>query len=81
MTIDELVDVLNDVNVTIHGDGLRYYLYLRNIPRGFFADYQRIDNLHTAKILDDEAAQKAKAALVEKYGEDVSRIKKQAEGK
>ena len=68
MTIDELVDVLNDRDVSIHWDGLRYSLYLRNIPRGFFADYQRIGSLHTAGILDDEAAQQAKAALVEKYG-------------
>ena len=67
MTIDELVDVLNDRDVSIHWDGLRYSLYLRNIPRGFFADYQRIDSLHTAGILDDEAAQQAKAALVAKY--------------
>ena len=72
MTIDELVDVLNDVNVTIHGDGLRYYLYLRNIPRAFFADYQRIDNLHTAKILDDEAAANTIMKLAEKYKGEVS---------
>ena len=67
MAIDELVDVLNDRDVSIHWDGLRYSLYLRKIPRGFFADYRRIDSLHTAGILDDEAAQQAKAALVAKY--------------
>ena len=68
MTIDEVITVLNDKDVSIRWDGMCYSLRLRNIPRGFFADYQRIDSLHTAGILDDEAAQKAKAALVEKYG-------------
>ena len=67
MTIDELVDVLNDRDVSIRWDGMCYSLYLRKIPRGFFADYRRIDSLHTAGILDDEAAQQAKAALVAKY--------------
>ena len=67
MTIDELVDVLNDRDVSIHWDGLRYSLYLRNIPRGFFADYQRIDSLHTAGILDDNAAAEAILKLAAKY--------------
>ena len=72
MTIDELVDVLNDRDVSIHWDGLRYSLYLRNIPRAFFANYQRIDSLHTAGILDDEAAANAIMKLAEKYKGEVS---------
>ena len=67
MTIDEVITVLSDKDVSIRWDGMCYSLYLRKIPRGFFADYQRIDSLHTAGILDDEAAQQAKAALVAKY--------------
>ena len=67
MTIDELVDVLNDRDVSISFDGLHYYLYCRNIPRAFFADYQRIDSLHTAGILDDNAAAEAILKLAAKY--------------
>ena len=72
MTIDELVDVLNGKDVSIHWDGLRYSLYLRNIPRAFFADYQRIDSLHAAGILDDNAAAEAILKLAEKYKGEVS---------
>ena len=67
MTIDELVDVLNDKDVSIRWDGMCYSLRLRNIPRGFFADYQRIDSLHTAGILDDEAAANTIMKLAKKY--------------
>lgn len=67
MTTNDLIDILNEEGVSISFDGLHYSLYCRNIPRAFFADYQRIDSLHTAAILDDEAAQQAKAALAAKY--------------
>ena len=67
MTIDELVDVLNDRDVSIHWDGLRYSLYLRNIPRGFFNDYLKIESLNSADILDDNAAAEAILKLAAKY--------------
>ena len=67
MTIDELVDVLNDRDVSIHWDGLRYYLYLRNIPAGFFNDYLKIERLNSADILDDSDAAEAILKLAAKY--------------
>ena len=72
MTIDEVITVLNDKDVSIRWDGMCYSLRLRNIPRGFFADYQRIDSLHTAGILDDEAAANTIMKLAEKYKGEVS---------
>ena len=67
MTIDEVITVLSDKDVTIHGDGLRYYLYLRNIPAGFFNDYLKIESLNSADILDDNAAAEAILKLAAKY--------------
>ena len=67
MTIDEVITVLSDKDVSIRWDGMCYSLYLRKIPRGFFADYRRIDSLHTAGILDDEAAANAVMKLAKKY--------------
>lgn len=67
MTTNDLIDILNEEGVSISFDGLHYYLYCRNIPRAFFADYQRIDSLHTAGILDDNAAAEAILKLAAKY--------------
>ena len=67
MTIDELVDVLNDRDVSISWDGLRYSLYLRNIPAGFFNDYLKIESLNNAGILDDNDAAEAILKLAAKY--------------
>ena len=67
MTIDELVDVLNDRDVSIHWDGLHYSLYLRNIPAGFFNDYLKIESLNNAGILDDSDAAEAILKLAAKY--------------
>ena len=67
MTIDELVDVLNDRDVSIHWYGLRYSLYLRNIPAGFFNDYLKIESLNNAGILDDRDAAEAVMKLAKKY--------------
>lgn len=67
MTIDEVITVLNGKDVTIHGDGLRYYLYLRNIPAGFFNDYLKIESLNNAGILDDSEAAEAILKLAAKY--------------
>lgn len=67
MTVNELIDILNDRDVSIHWDGLNYRLYLRNIPRAFFVDYQRICSLRAERILDNEAAANAIMKLAEKY--------------
>lgn len=67
MTTNDLIDILNEEGVSISFDGLHYYLYCRNIPRAFFADYQRIDSLHTAGILDDRDAAEAVLKLAAKY--------------
>lgn len=67
MTTNDLIDILNEEGVSISFDGLHYYLYCRNIPRAFFADYQRIDSLRTAGILDDNAAAEAILKLAAKY--------------
>lgn len=67
MTTNDLIDILNEEGVSISFDGLHYYLYCRNIPRAFFADYQRIDSLHRSGILDDNAAAEAILKLAAKY--------------
>lgn len=72
MTIDEVITVLNDRGASIHWDGMCYSLRLRNIPRAFFADYQRIDSLHRSGILDDGAAANTIMKLAEKYKGEVS---------
>ena len=59
MTTNDLIDILNDRDVSIHWDGLRYSLYLRNIPAGFFNDYLKIESLNNAGILDDRDAAEA----------------------
>lgn len=72
MTTNDLIDILNEEGVSISFDGLHYYLYCRNIPRAFFADYQRIDSLHRSGILDDGAAANTIMKLAEKYKGEVS---------
>ena len=67
MTIDELVDVLNDKDVSIHWDGMCYSLRLRNIPAGFFNDYLKIESLNSADILDDNETTEAVLKLAKKY--------------
>ena len=67
MTINEVITVLNDENASIHWDGLRYSLYLRNIPAGFFNDYLKIESLNNAGILDDNDAAEAILKLAAKY--------------
>ena len=72
MTIEEIIRLLDEKQVSICSFAGRYALYLRDVPSGFFDDFQRIDNLHTTKILDDDSARKAKAALAAKYKGEVS---------
>ena len=67
MTTNDLIDILNDRDVSIHWDGLRYSLYLRNIPAGFFNDYLKIESLNNAGILDDRDAAEAVLKLAAKY--------------
>lgn len=81
MTTSEIIRLLDEGELTIRGNKYHYDVYLRPVKDSFCTDYLRISGLLQAGILDNDAAAKAKAALVEKYGEDVSRIKKQAEGK
>lgn len=71
MTANELIEILNDADVSIHWDGLNYGLYLSNIPRAFFSDYERIQRLNNADILDDNAAAEAILKLAEKYSGEV----------
>ena len=66
MTTNDLIDILNDRDVSIHWDGLRYSLYLRNIPAGFFNDYLKIESLNNAGILDDRDAAEAVLKLAAK---------------
>ena len=82
MTTSEIIKLLDEGELTIQRwNKYHYDVKLRPVKDAFCEDYLRISGLLQAGILDDEAAAKAKAALVEKYGEDVSLIKKQAEGK
>lgn len=67
MTTNDLIDILNDRDVSIHWDGLCYSLYLRNIPRGFFNDYLKIESLNNAGILDDGETTEAILKLAAKY--------------
>lgn len=67
MTIAELIELLDDGFFQASWDGLHYQLYARKIPSDFFYDYNRIVDLRRNGILDDGAAQQAKAALVAKY--------------
>lgn len=67
MTIDEVITVLNDKDVSISWDGLHYSLYCRNIPAGFFNDYLKIESLNNAGILDDSDAAEAILKLSAKY--------------
>ena len=82
MTTSEIIKLLDEGELTIQRwNKYHYDVKLRPVKDSFCTDYLRISGLLQAGILDNDAAAKAKAALVEKYGEDVSRIKKQAEGK
>ena len=81
MTTSEIIRLLDEGELTIRGWANHHYdVYLRPVKDAFCEDYLRISGLLQAGILDDEAAAKAKRSMVEKYGEDVSRIKKQTEG-
>ena len=81
ITASEIIRLLDEDELTIRGWANNHYdVYLRPVKDSFCTDYLRISGLLQAGILDDEAAAKAKRSMVEKYGEDVSRIKKQTEG-
>ena len=69
MTTSEIIKLLDEGELTIQRwNKYHYDVKLRPVKDSFCTDYLQISGLLQAGILDDEAAQKAKAALVEKYG-------------